>query len=205
MRRERHKYHITTKKTATSDTSSEQHVDSSPQKLQQLSVPDNLFAGIDISYETLCNQKLKDSDVRSVISVKSTSTSKAPTISKKEKRKLRHESFLKSKTQVLFHTIIINTFKYHVLYTDGKISVRINLLFYLYFPSSFHLTVVCFCPVKAYKTEISTVNCPSQETEVTSTTTRPVANVVLTTKGLQERNIQILDGMTMENKGKTIN
>ena len=31
-------------------------------------------------------------------------------------------------------------------------------------------------------------NCPSQETEVTSTPTRPVTNVVLTTKGLQDRN-----------------
>ena len=34
-----------------------------------------------------------------------------------------------------------------------------------------------------------TVNCPSQETEVTSTPTRPVDNVVITTKGLQDRNI----------------
>jgi len=50
-----------------------------------------------------------------------------------------------------------------------------------------------------------TVNYPSQETEVTSTPTRPVENVVLTTKGLQERNTQMLDGMTVENKGKTIN
>jgi hypothetical protein len=40
-----------------------------------------------------------------------------------------------------------SSFKYHVLYTDGKFSVRINLLFYLNFPPSFHLTVVCFCPV----------------------------------------------------------
>ena len=47
--------------------------------------------------------------------------------------------------------------------------IRTNLLFYLYFPPSFHLTVVCFCPVglslliqhfqqrKAYRTE--TYNC----------------------------------------------
>ena len=28
---------------------------------------------------------------------------------------------------------IINTFKYHVSCTDGKISVRINLLFYQFF------------------------------------------------------------------------
>ena len=31
------------------------------------------------------------------------------------------------------------------------------------------------------------VNCPSQETEVTSTPKRPVNNVFITTKGLQDR------------------
>ena len=45
---------------------------------------------------------------------------------------------------------------------------------------------------------------PSQETEVTSTPTRPVDNVVITSKGLQDRNIHILDGTTVENKGKLI-
>ena len=45
----------------------------------------------------------------------------------------------------------------------------------------------------------------SQETEVTSTPTRPVENAVITKKGLQERNIQMLDGTTVENKGKIIN
>ena len=44
----------------------------------------------------------------------------------------------------------------------------------------------------------------SQETEVTSTPTRPVDNVVITTKGLQDRNINILDETTVENKGKLI-
>ena len=48
------------------------------------------------------------------------------------------------------------------------------------------------------------VNCSSQETEVTSTPTRPVDNVVITTKGLQDRNIHIFDGTTVENKGKLI-
>ena len=57
-------------------------------------------------------------------------------------------------------------------------------LIYLYFPPSSHR--------------------PSQETEVTSTPTRPVDNVVITTKGLQDRNINILDGTTVENKGKLI-
>ena len=32
-----------------------------------------------------------------------------------------------------------------------------------------------------------------------------VENVVLTTKGLQDRNIQLLNEMTVENIGKTIN
>ena len=49
-----------------------------------------------------------------------------------------------------------------------------------------------------------TVNCPSQETEVTSTPTRPVDNVVIATKGLQDRNINILAGTSVENKGKLI-
>jgi hypothetical protein len=43
---------------------------------------------------------------------------------------------------------------------------------------------------------------PSQETEVTSTPTRPLENVVLTTKALQERNIQMLDGTREEIKVK---
>ena len=64
-------------------------------------------------------------------------------------------------------------------------------LIYLYFPPSSHLVYLCFCPGLG------------QETEVTSTPTRPVDNVI-TTKGLQDRNINILDGMTVENKGKLI-
>ena len=44
-----------------------------------------------------------------------------------------------------------------------------------------------------------------QETEVTSTPIRPVENVVITTKGLQDRNIHILDWTTVENRDKTIN
>ena len=46
-------------------------------------------------------------------------------------------------------------------------------------------------------------HCPSQETEVTSTPTRPVDNVI-GTKGLQDRNTNIIAGTTVENKGKLI-
>ena len=51
--------------------------------------------------------------------------------------------------------------------------------------------------------EVTSANCPSQETEVNSTPTRPVDNVVIT-KGLQDRNIHIFDETTVENKGKLI-
>ena len=98
-----------------------------------------------------------------------------------------------------FLMLNINTFKYHVSSSERKILFRINLLFHLYFPPSSHPTYVYF-----FRRPF-VVNCPSQETELTSTPTRPVVNVLLTTKGLQERNIQMLDGTTVENKSKTIN
>ena len=43
---------------------------------------------------------------------------------------------------------------------------------------------------KLHKT--TTVNCPSQKTEVTSTPTRPVDNVVIATKVLQDKNNNFL-------------
>ena len=39
---------------------------------------------------------------------------------------------------------------------------------------------------------------------MTSTPTRPVDNVVIATKGLQDSNINMLAGTTVENKGKLI-
>ena len=39
---------------------------------------------------------------------------------------------------------------------------------------------------------------------MTLTPTRPVDNVVITTKGLQDTNINILAGTTVENEGKLI-
>ena len=40
--------------------------------------------------------------------------------------------------------------------------------------------------------------------EVTSTPTKPVDNVVMATKGLQDRSTNITAGTTVENKGKLI-
>jgi len=92
--------------------------------------------------------------------------------------------------------ISTNTFKYHVFAPMGRFQLK---LIYLYFPLSLNLTVGCFC-----SEQLTTVNCPSQETEVTSTPTRPVENIVITTKGLHERNKLLLDRRTVENKGKLI-
>ena len=39
---------------------------------------------------------------------------------------------------------------------------------------------------------------------MTSTPTRPVDNVVITTKGLQDRNLHIIDGTKVENKAISI-
>ena len=75
------------------------------------------------------------------------------------------------------------------------LQLRINLpLFSTVFPSN----SCCFCLVGL---SLTVVNCPSQETEVTSTSEWPVENVVITTKGLQDRNNLLLDGRTVENKG----
>ena len=41
---------------------------------------------------------------------------------------------------MIFKSIDVFNFKYHVSCTDGKISVRINLLFDFYFPLSSHPT-----------------------------------------------------------------
>ena len=89
---------------------------------------------------------------------------------------------------------------------------QLELIYYFaYFSSLSHPRVVCFFPVGlllliqhfqqvlwVLKFRLSPVNFPSLETEVTSTPTRPVEYVVLTTKGLQERNTQLLDGTTVE-------
>ena len=68
---------------------------------------------------------------------------------------------------------------------------RINLpLFSTVFP----LNSCCFCPCRPF------VVITSKETELTSTPTRPVDNVI-TMKGLQGQKQQLFDGKTVENKG----
>ena len=61
-----------------------------------------------------------------------------------------------------------------------------------------------FVVITTLSTSLVGVEVTGQETEVTSTPTRPVGNVVITKKDLQDRSIHILDGTTLENKGKLI-
>ena len=88
----------------------------------------------------------------------------------------------------------------------GYCRVRINLpLFSTVLPSNSWLFLSCrpFVVITTFSTGL--VGVVVKETDVTSTPTRPVENAFITTKGLQDRNIHILDGTTVENKGKTIN
>ena len=70
-----------------------------------------------------------------------------------------------------------DTKKYHVFAPMGRFQLE---SIYLYFPPSSQL-YICV-----------------------STPTRPIYNVVIATKGLQDRNTNIIAGTTVENKGKLI-
>jgi hypothetical protein len=79
-----------------------------------------------------------------------------------------------------------------------EISVRINLpLISTVLPSDSRFFLSCRPLVVITTFSTGLVG----ETEVTSTPTGPVENVI-TMKGLQDRNNLLLDGRTVENKGK---
>ena len=66
------------------------------------------------------------------------------------------------------------------------------------------LYIGSFCPAMTSLSRCLEEAEVTEVTEVISTPTRPVDNVVIRTKGLQDRNIHIFDGTTVENKGKLI-
>ena len=111
-----------------------------------------------------------------------------------------HKNIQKLNPSLLIIDKFSSTTKYHVFVPLGRFQLE---LIYLYFPPSFHLTVGYFCTV-GLSLLTPTGNCPSQETEVTSTPTRPVENVVRSTKGLQDKNNLLLGLRRVENKGKLI-
>ena len=76
---------------------------------------------------------------------------------------------------------------------------QLELMYYFtYFSTVVPSNSCVFLSTGLVGVEISSVSWLRQETEETSTPTRPVEDVVLTTKGLQERNTQLLDGTTVE-------
>ena len=82
-----------------------------------------------------------------------------------------------------------------------EISVRINLpLISTVLPSDSRFFLSCRPLVVITTFSTGLVG----ETEVTSTPTRLVENF-MTTKGLEDKNIHLLGGTPVENKGKTIN
>ena len=84
-------------------------------------------------------------------------------------------------------------------------------MFYLYFPPSLYPTFVCFFPVglslslQHFQQVLWVLKLFLSPGLGGVTLTRAVENVVITMKGLQERNIQMLDGTKVENEGKKIN
>ena len=82
----------------------------------------------------------------------------------------------------------------------NKMIFRINLpLFSTVVPAIIFMFLSCR-PFVA----ITTLSTGLVGVEVTSTSTRPVDNVVIATKGLQDKNINIIAGTTVKNKGKLI-
>ena len=70
---------------------------------------------------------------------------------------------------------------------------------------SYYIYVSVLQAFRCYNNIINrSCGCLSQETEVTSTPTRPVDIVFIATKGLQDRNTNIIAGTRVENKGKLI-
>ena len=102
----------------------------------------------------------------------------------------------------------INTKKISCFCTDGKISVRINLpLFSTVVPAFIFIFLSCrpFVAITTLATglvgvEVTSVSWLGQLTVGVG----PVDNVVIATKGLQDRKINIIAWTTVENKGKLI-
>ena len=80
-----------------------------------------------------------------------------------------------------------NIFKYHVFTPLSRFQLELIYLIFTIFPYNSRLFLSCRPFVV-----------------VTTFSTIPVENVVITTKGLQDRNNLLLDGRMVQNKGKLI-
>jgi hypothetical protein len=97
-------------------------------------------------------------------------------------------------------TLVINTFKDRFHAPMGRFQLEL-INYFTYFPPSSHRTlefISCRHFVNTFSTglvgvEVSSVSWLGE-------TSRPIKNVVLTTKGLQERNTHVSVGTTVKNR-----
>ncbi|KAJ8888832.1 hypothetical protein PR048_008326 [Dryococelus australis] len=94
LKRARQKFHLSRTKEVDSNSTDTltNFQSSSSNSLSLNSIPENIFSGIEISFDDL-KQKLPESDVKSIISSRHDISKK--NLKKKEKIKLRHEMFVK--------------------------------------------------------------------------------------------------------------
>lgn len=119
VKRTRQKFHQAALKDNNNDKLSDSHVDSvseqligkspllkTPEELAQ--IPDNLFEGIDINFDSL-NKKLIEDDKISVGSIVKTCKydSKGKLLKKKERLKLKHDLFMRSMLFMITFKIVI--------------------------------------------------------------------------------------------------
>lgn len=97
----RQKYHMTLKKSKSLGSLPENLENSCYEKRKSdlFKSNENIFAGLDISFDELTKSLPKDFDVRSIVSTKSRREIKEEEkhLKKKEKQKRRHDRFLNSK------------------------------------------------------------------------------------------------------------
>lgn len=100
VRKLRQKYHISLKKSKSASNLPEEvsKGDELASKKNLFKSTDNIFAGIDINFDSLTKTLPKDFDTRSLISTKSRKELKEEErhMKKKDKLKLRHQRFLQS-------------------------------------------------------------------------------------------------------------
>ena len=103
----------------------------------------------------------------------------------------------------MVHIMALLNIMFHAPMGRFQLEFIVLPLFSTVVPSNICMFLYCrpFAVITTFSTDLVGV----EETEVTSTPTRPVENVVITAKDLQDTNIHILDWTTMENKDKIIN
>ena len=97
----------------------------------------------------------------------------------------RYDEFLRFFADIVFFAAS-NTLLQSLLIVHPIYSTCLALHYSIFLLHIFHRCLFFFQREFGFS-DLNSVNCSSQETEVTSTPTRPVDNVVIATKGLQDK------------------